>query len=145
MFDKCLYFNVVKLSRTVNLLWESAFRQFGLSPSQAYLMKFILKEPGDTPKNLAQKMDLTLSTVSRLIDGLAAKKLIEKKKENTDKRESSIYPTDMGKKIEKELNQTLDTLRKRIENLIGNKKLASVIPMLADLNNAIKEDIAGGR
>lgn len=144
MFDKCLYFNVVKLSRTVNSLWESAYLPFGLSPSQAYLLQFILKEPGDTPKNLAKKMDLTLSTVSRLVDGLATRRLIEKKKHNQDKRESNVYPTQNAKKIEKDLTRTTAALRKKVERLIGDKKLSSVVPVLSDLNSRIKVATNGG-
>lgn len=143
MFDKCLYFNVVKLSRAVTAVWENGYRHLGLSPSQAYLMQFILKQPGDTPKSLAQKMDLQLSTVSRLVDGLGAKGLITKKKENTDKRESSIYPTDAGKKMGADLKRTTEALRKKVEGLVGRKKLSSVIPVLADLNDSIKSDLAG--
>jgi len=143
MFDKCLYFNVIKLSRTIGSLWESAYRPLGLSPSHAYLMQLILDSPGDTPKSLAKKMDLKLSTISRLVDGLSSNKLVERKKENQDKRECSVHPTRNGLRLEKDLNQITESLKKRMEKVLGVSNVKSAVSIIDELNKTIISDVGG--
>ncbi len=138
MFDKCLYFSVIKLSRSVNAIWESAYRSFGLSPSQAYLLQFILSEPGETPKNLAKKMELNLSTVSRLLDGLAKKSLIKRIKESSDKRECCIYPTPEAKKIKGDIEKTTKELAQKVKKIIGKEHTTPSIDIINNLNTKVK-------
>ena len=139
MFEKCLYFNTVKFTRMINSFWEEAYRPTGLSPSHAYLLQFILEQPGATPKKLAEKMDLKLSTVSRFVDSLAAKGLVERKKENRDKRECSVYPTKPGINLKDELESISNNLHRKIREILGETNVTEAVSLLgklsADLNN----------
>ncbi len=137
MFEQCLYFNTIKFSRQINSLWEEAYRPLGLSPSHAYAIQFILEQPGITPKNLAEKMGLNLSTVTRFVDSLMSKKLVERRKENKDKRECSIYPTSSGKKLHADLQLISKTLHKKIRELLGAEDVNSAIALIKDFSNKI--------
>ena len=139
MFDKCLYFNTIKFTRLINSLWEEAYRPTGLSPSHAYLLQFILEQPGETPKNLAAKMGLSLSTVTRFVDTLSTKGLVERVKENKDKRECSIYPTQAGKKLKTKLAQTTKILHKKIRVILGNNAVSEMITLLHSFTPKIKK------
>ena len=139
MFEECLYFNTVKFTRVINSFWEEAYRPTGLSPSHAYLLQFILEQPGATPKKLAEKMDLKLSTVSRFVDSLTAKGLVERKKENRDKRECSVYPTKPGINLKDELESISNNLHRKIRKILGETNVTEAVSLLgklsADLNN----------
>lgn len=110
----------------------------GLSPSHAYLLHFILDQPGETPKNLAGKMDLKLSTVTRFVDALSVKGLVERRKENQDKRECSIYPTKAGKKLKVELERTSNILRKKIRKILGDNSVSEAVFLLKKFSCKIK-------
>jgi len=114
MFEKCLYFTATKFTRLISSLWEEAYRPIGLSPSHAYLMMLVLEKPGDTPKKLSEKMDLKLSTISRLIDGLSVKGFLLRKKANLDKRECCVYPTERGVSLKNDIEEITNTLHKKI-------------------------------
>lgn len=45
--------------------------------------------------------------------------------------------------LARELQQITAALRVKIENLIGKRKISSVIPVLTDLNDTIKAELAG--
>lgn len=137
MFEQCLYFNTIKFSRLINSLWEDAYRPLGLSPSHAYAIQFILEQPGITPKKLAEKMRLNLSTVTRFVDSLTSKKLVERRKENKDKRECSIYPTNTGKKLQADLQLISKTLHKKIRELLGAEDVNNAITLIKDFSNKI--------
>ncbi len=143
MFDECLYFNATKFTRLVNSFWEEAYRPMGLSPSHAYLLQFILDRPGETPKNLAAKMDLSLSTVTRFVDVLSAKGLVERKKENKDKRECNIYPTSKGKKLKADLERTSDMLHKKIRRILGNNGVSDAVASLKKFSLKMKIENQG--
>lgn len=143
MFDECLYFNATKFTRSINSFWEEAYRPIGLSPSHAYLLQFILDQPGETLKNLAEKMDLKLSTVTRFVDALSAKGLAERRKENKDKRECSVYPTKEGKKLKSELAQITKTLRKKIRKILGDNGVSDAVSLLKKFSRKMKVETVG--
>ncbi len=138
MFEECLYFNIAKVNRLVTSLWEEAYRPVGLSPSHAYLLQFILDQPGGTPKSLAEKMDLKLSTVTRFVDALSAKRLVERRKENKDKRECSIYPTKAGKQLKGDLEKISNTLHKKIREILGGNGVSDAVSLLKKFSRGIK-------
>ena len=144
MFEKCLYFTATKFTRLISSLWEEAYRPISLSPSHAYLMMLILENPGDTPKKLSEKMDLKLSTVSRLIDGLFVKGLIIRKKINKDKRECSVYPTELGVSLKNDLVKITKKLHKKIRKILGNTDVSDAVLLLKKFSKGIKTEKCGG-
>lgn len=140
MFEECLYFTTTKFTRLISSQWEEAYRPISLSPSHAYLMMFILENPGDTPKKLSDKMNLKLSTVSRFIDGLSVKGLIIRKKINKDKRECSVYPTELGINLNNDLTEITKKLHKKIRKILGNTDVSDAILLLEKFSNDIKTE-----
>ena len=41
MFDHCLYFNTTALARLVDKEWTQAFKPFGVTPSQGFMLSLI--------------------------------------------------------------------------------------------------------
>jgi len=144
MFEKCLYFTTTKFTRLISSLWEEAYRPINLSPSHAYLMMLILENPGDTPKKLSEKMDLKLSTISRLIDGLFVKGFIIRKKINKDKRECSVYPTELGVSLKNDLVKITKKLHKKIRKILGNTDVSDAVLLLKKFSKNIKNEKCGG-
>jgi len=107
-------------------------------------MMLILENPGDTPKKLSEKMDLKLSTVSRLIDGLFVKGLIIRKKINKDKRECSVYPTELGVSLKNDLVKITKKLHKKIRKILGNTDVSDAVLLLKKFSKGIKTEKCGG-
>ena len=45
MFDHCFYFNTTALARILEREWTRAFKPFGLTPSQAFMLRVVLEKP----------------------------------------------------------------------------------------------------
>ena len=73
MFEKCLYFNSNALARSVTRIWTEAYKQFDLSPPHAFLVRVVLSTPGILPREIAEKLSLSRSTVTRFLDSLEKK------------------------------------------------------------------------
>ena len=105
MFDHCIYFNTTALARRLEQRWAGAFKSFGLTPPQAFLLRAVLSEPGVPQRELARTMAVSRPTATRALDALAQKRFIERVPSTQDGREMLVYPTQRSLAIEKALNE----------------------------------------
>ena len=100
-FSKCLYFTANALARKVEKLAIDSWKPVGLSPSHAYLLMMVLEEPGLQPGCIANHLQLTPSTVTRLIEKLEEKKLAIR---TTEGKITNVYPTPKAKNLQLQMN-----------------------------------------
>jgi hypothetical protein len=46
MFDHCIYFNTTALARALEREWTAAYKPFGLTPPQGFMLRAVLAKPG---------------------------------------------------------------------------------------------------
>lgn len=140
MFERCLYFNVNALARVVNQIWDSAFAEFDLSPSHAYMLRLILSSPGLSPKQISQELKLEKSTITRFLDVVQKKGLVRRQKSiSGDAREQGIYPTKRAEKIATQLEQKGNALYQRMIDSIGKTELTSLVAQLRKTEASLRE------
>ena len=96
MFNYCLYFNTTAITRALEREWSKAFKPFGLTPSQAFMLCAVLKKPGMLQSKLAKKLAISRSTATRTLDGLQELELLFRQATGNDGRESAIQATTAG-------------------------------------------------
>jgi MarR family transcriptional regulator, organic hydroperoxide resistance regulator len=139
MFERCLYFNLNALTRSVNAIWNNAFSEFNLSPSHAYLLRLVLSNSGLTPKQISLELKLEKSTVTRFIDALVRKDFIRREKgSNQDAREQSIFATQKAKDIEENLEIKGNELYQQMIDKIDKEKLILLVKQLRNTRKNIK-------
>lgn len=138
MFERCLYFNVNALARTVNRVWNEAFAAFDLSPAHAYLLRLVLASPGLTPKQIGAELKLEKSTITRFLDALEGKRLVSRKTSRSgDAREQGIYPTVRAERIARELEAAGESLYRQMAEAIGSAELAMLVQHLRQVRDEI--------
>ena len=138
MFEQCLYFNTTSLARQLEREWTNAFKPFGLTPAQAFMLRVILDEPQSLPNVLATKMNITKPTASRGLDGLAKLGLIERQASDVDAREIQIHPTAKAKTMKDDLNTASGEVTKRLKTLLGSNEFDDVVGKLRGISSALK-------
>jgi DNA-binding MarR family transcriptional regulator len=123
----CLYYSANALSRLMTKMADEEFAITGLSTSYAFLLMTVNNKPGIQPKEISEQMQLTPSTITRLIEKMEQKKLLERKSTG---RTTEVYPTDKSKKLDKKIKEAWRNLYHRYSELIGEaeaKKLTANI------------------
>ncbi len=140
MFENCLYFNSNALARTVSRIWTEAYRPFDLSPPHAFLLRLVLARPGLMPRELANELSLSRSTVTRFLDSLEARGLLRRKATSEDGREVQVYPTRAALVIQAPLDQTGQNLSKEMARIIGQDDLRQVVGRLRNLQARLERE-----
>ena len=136
MYEKCIYFNLATLNRKVTKVWRDEFSVLGLSPSHGYLLAAMAEKPMSTQKELSEIMELDASTITRFIDVLSSKKLIEK--QSTGKGAKFIL-TSQGLLIANKANDLMDTLFSNMQNTLGKAELATFVNNIKQAKQMLEE------
>ena len=90
---------VVYCGHLARLCLEERMRQFGVTPVQAYAMRFLAREEGReiTQRDLERELRLKAPTVNGVVDRLAEKGLLVRRPSPTDGRCRLLQLTDTGR------------------------------------------------
>ena len=127
MFEQCLYFNTTSLARKLEREWAQAFEEFGLTPSQAFLLRVVLEKNGALQSELAHEMNISRSTATRTLDQLEKLHYVERQQSANDGRETVIAPTIRAKQIWAELNEASGAVTKRMKRTLGDRAFKDVV------------------
>lgn len=137
MFEECLYFNSNALARTVSRIWTNAYSQFDLSPPHAFLLRVVLAKPGLLPRELAEELNLSRSTITRFLDSLEQRDLLIRKPTAEDGRELQVYPTRTAKAMHKKLDSTGEDLTKLMGKIMGKDEISQTVAKLRKLHKSL--------
>jgi len=140
MFERCLYFNLNALTRAVNQRWETAYQAVGLSPAHAYLMRLVLSTPGITQKQLAAELRLSPSTITRFIDALVTRGLLQRKASGGDGREWAIQPSDSARTLHSELERIGQELYQSLRSTLGEAHCSGLVSDLRQTHDSLRRN-----
>jgi DNA-binding MarR family transcriptional regulator len=127
MFEHCLYFNTTALARTLEREWTKAFKPFGLTPSQAFMLRVVLAKPGLLQSELAAELSISRSTATRTLDGLQQLKLLERRATERDGRESAIEPTALAESMKDGINAASAEVTRRLKKALSVAKFDETV------------------
>ena len=137
MFEQCLYFNTTSLARKLEREWTVAFKPFGLTPSQAFMLRVILEKPASYQNALAKEMNITKPTASRGLDGLEKLGLIERMPSSEDAREVEVHPTKKAKAMRDGINAASGDVTKKFKKLLGGDEFLDIVDELRGISNVL--------
>jgi DNA-binding MarR family transcriptional regulator len=137
MFDHCLYFNTSALARRLDRVWAQAFAKFGLTPSQGFMLRSILDQPGMVQRQLAEEMSISRPTATRALDGLEKLGLVERRRTDGDGREVALYPTKEAARLKVGLNEASAAVTKKLKRLLGDSNFSDTVLKIKGVRSAL--------
>lgn len=138
MFDHCMYFNTTALARQLEREWVQAFKPFGLTPPQAFMLRVILAQPGLLQREIADIMSISRPTATRALDGLQEKGLIRRTESQADGREWVIEPTEEAVSIKVALNEASGAVTKRLKRVLGGMQFDDTVSKIRGVRSALE-------
>ena len=114
----CLYHSANALSRIMTKISDEEFASLGLSSSYAFLLMTVNEKQAVQPKEISEQMQLTASTVTRLIEKMEYRGLLERKSVG---RSTEVYSTAAGLALQPKLKEVWQRLYKRYANILGKQ------------------------
>jgi len=139
MFEECLYFNSNALARAVTRLWTEAYKPFDLSPPHAFLLRTVLAKPGLLPRELAQELNLSRSTVTRFLDALEKRDLLTRRATGGDGRELQVFPTTAAEAIHEALDATGAHLTQQMQTLFGADQIGDLVADMRRIQKTLSD------
>ncbi|MGO0059367.1 MarR family winged helix-turn-helix transcriptional regulator [Brevibacillus fluminis] len=112
----CLFFTTNRLSRAITKMAEEEFAMTGLTPMYGYLIRLVNGNPGIPHKDLAEKLYITPSTLTRFVDKLESKQLVERQVQG---KHVYLYPTEKGKELEQTIRTASNNFYRRYQEILG--------------------------
>lgn len=115
-------------------------RTAGISRQESNLL--ISLEPGEyfTCNEVAKKMDLSPSRVSRIVDKLIIKGYLDRKTSSSDRRSIVLSLTNSGKKCREQVENGKEQCEKRLRQHLNEKELNAVHGAIEILIKAVGGD-----
>ena len=111
-----LFFLTGALSRKLSKEADDAFASIGLSSSHALILVMINRDPEIQPSTLAKKLHLKPSTITRLVQKLERRKLVERESKG---RATAIVCTTKGNELTEDVHETWEQLLEEKEEQLG--------------------------
>ena len=138
MFDHCIYFNTTALARLVEKEWALAFKPFGVTPPQGFMVRLILKHPGLMQHELATRLTISRPTATRLLDGLQALGLVERRGTGMDGRHWAVFPTEKAEAMHADINKASGEVTRRIQQRTGKENFDETVARVRTISSALK-------
>lgn len=129
IFCNCLYYSSNALSRLMTKMADEEFASTGLSSSYAFLLMTINCNPGIHPKEISEQMQLTPSTITRLLERLEHKNLLVRKAIG---RIIEVYPTEKSIALDKDIKDAWNNLYTRYVSIIGEDEAKNLTASIYD-------------
>ena len=123
-YCNCLYFTTNALARKIEKLATESWKKVNMSPSHAYLLLLVLEEPGMQAGQIAEQLQLTPSTITRLIEKMEEKKLVIRA---TEGKLTNVYPTQKGKDLKPQLKQCVEEFSEKYVKILGKEESKTFI------------------
>jgi DNA-binding MarR family transcriptional regulator len=95
---------------------EECFRPTGLNPSQGFALMCIIDEPGVSRSEIAERLALAPSTITRVVEGLERRGLVTTTSEGR-RVETSV--TKEGRKVHRQVLKAWASLHEQYNSLLG--------------------------
>lgn len=118
-YSGCLYYSTNALARIMTKIADDIFASTGLSSSYAFLIMTVNSRPGIQPSDISKEMQLTPSTVTRLIEKMEFRGLLKRKQLG---RATEVYPTDEAIQLNFKIKKAWAELNKRYSDILGKEE-----------------------
>jgi MarR family transcriptional regulator, organic hydroperoxide resistance regulator len=139
MHDRDVLRTLGNTVRTVRARVDRSLQQVGLRLGQYQVLSHLWKEDGLTPREIAERLDVEMPTVTRTVQRMVRDGLVRREAHQSDARSVRIYLTKRGTELEAELESILDRETERALDGFSSDDRRSLVHMLERISENARE------
>jgi len=139
-FDRSLPMTLLRAREAVMSKFIPFLKEHGLSPQQWRAIRSLEQQDGIEISELSKRCYLLKPSMSRIVQNLESRQLIERRNVASDQRRTALYLTDAGRTLVQIVAPKSEERYEFISRRFGNSKLELLQELLEDLVEAIKEE-----
>jgi DNA-binding MarR family transcriptional regulator len=129
---------LVQVARAHRARAQELLAEHGLHPGQEILLMHLCDHDGQMHSELADKMDVTAPTISKIVDRMEAAGLVCRRADPDDQRVSRVYKTDTARRLQSKIEAAWAELeRQSFANFTTDERVILrrlLMQMLANLS-----------
>ncbi|MDF1547879.1 MAG: MarR family transcriptional regulator [Bacteroidales bacterium] len=134
-YCSCLYYSANALSRIMTKMADETFAVTGLSSSYAFLLMTVNDKPGIQPNEISTIMQLTPSTITRLIEKMETRGLLYREHSG---RITEVYPTQSSLDLDYKIKEAWKNLYQKYSNILGKEKGDELAALIHDATRKLE-------
>ncbi|HWK64361.1 MAG TPA: MarR family transcriptional regulator [Rhizobiaceae bacterium] len=119
--------DIAKISRKIRTIFDARVREKGLTLARARTLLKIARCEAANQKELAEELEIETATLVRLIDGLEAQGLIERREVEGDRRAKQVVLTSSGEMLAELVDRMAAQIGKEVLKGIDEQELAGAL------------------
>jgi len=139
-FDRSLPMTLLRAREAVMKKFIPSLQEHGLSTQQWRSIRALMQEDGLEISTLANRCHLLLPSMSRIIQNLESRGLIERRSVKADQRRNAIFLTEQGRDLFRKIEPQSAERYEHITQQFGEEKLEQLYELLQDLVDSLEED-----
>ncbi len=132
-FDEFLGAQLIQLMRPHRYLIEQQLNALGLHAGQEIILFQLWQQDGLTQSELAQLLEVTAPTVTKMLRGLEAGCIVHRQPDSTDARVMRVYLTPKGRALQAPVTQLWAAVEQRMLAGISEPELLLLRRLLAQM------------
>ena len=136
IFDKTdILYTILKLDYKMKRRVQNKLKNYSITFEQWYILYSIYQNEGCNQKKLSETSSKDTGAMTRSLNTLENKGLIERKSSYQDKREFLIYLTDKSKALYKETSEVMSQNAQEIKSIFTKSELEQFMYLLDKLDS----------
>lgn len=114
----------------------------GITPDHWRVLRDLADEAGHTMGEIAERLEMNPPTLTKLIDRMVGKSLLQRAADPEDNRRVLVYVTDAGLGLLRELQSKVDGHHAALQTLLGERNARQLERLLTMLVDAEEQRVA---
>ena len=121
-YCNCLYHAANAMARSISRIADEEFAEADITPTQGFIVMTVVKRPGIRAGDIAKEMQLTPSTITRMLDKLEERGFVSRSSEG---KSMLVYPTPDAIGAEQRIKTAWGKMYARSTKNLGKEKGAA--------------------
>ena len=123
--SKYLCYKLSRVMRKVHRYYESNLSQYGITPSQFYVLSAVWEKDGVKFKDLAKSLAMDGSTLTSILDRMERLDLVERRNDPEDRRSILVFLKEKAKQKIAEITYLAEKLDQEIKERFSDEEFAT--------------------